>query len=60
MDKCRDVRIKVMVEDMEHCNTECQYFEGDERMGLCIFGSLSLDPATRTFTRHSECYMSEL
>lgn len=59
MDKCRDVRIKVLVEDMEHCSTECQYFEGDGKMGLCILGSLPLDKATGTFTRHSVCYMSE-
>lgn len=59
MDKIRDVRIKVTVEDMEHCSTECQYFEGDETCGLCIFGSLPLDKATGTITRHSECYMSE-
>lgn len=36
MDKYRDVMIKVIVEDMEHCSTECQYFEGDE-CGDCAF-----------------------
>lgn len=59
MDKYRDVRIKVVVEDMGHCSTECQYMEGDGTMAMCIFGSLTMDSVTGTFVRHCECCMSE-
>lgn len=59
MDKCRDVRIKVMVEDVEHCSHYCPYLEGDGKYGLCIFGSVTLDE-TGHFVRHSECYMSDI
>jgi len=59
MDKYRDVMIKVVVEDMEHCSTECQYLEHDRTHGMCIFGSLKYDPKGGNFERHSDCCMSE-
>lgn len=60
MDKYRDVMIKVIVEDMEHCSTECTYLEGDEMYGLCaVFGSVHRDKESGNFCRHSECCISE-
>jgi hypothetical protein len=59
VDKYRDVMIKVVIEDREHCSTECQYLEGDGTRGMCIFGSLAMDKTTGTFSRHCECCMSE-
>jgi len=59
MDRYRDVIIKVIVEDMEHCSTDCPYLEGDGIGALCIFGSLSIDTYTGLFKRHCECCISE-
>jgi hypothetical protein len=60
VDPIRDVIIKVVVEDMDHCSKACAYLEGDDTCGLCtIFGSVTFDKATGSFSRHSECYMSE-
>ena len=58
-DQYRDVMVKVIVEDDDHCSVECEHLEGDEVLGICIFGCLSLDKKTGTFTRHCECRMAE-
>jgi hypothetical protein len=60
MDKNRDVKIKVEVEDMYHCSDDCRYLDHSQLGAQCdVFGPITFDKSAGLFARLSECFMGD-